>query len=282
MVVSRPFWWVNTAMPFVASYWIINGNANLTLLVGVFGFAFAYNFLMYGVNDIFDYESDIRNPRKTGIDGSVMSKRKHPALWLWMLLVNIPTFAYLYLQGSLAANMWLTLMLFMVFAYSIAGLRFKEIPVLDSFTSSFHYTSPFIYGSLLAVGHVQYLPAFIAFYIWVMANHAFGAIQDITPDREAGIGSVAAKLGASKTIIGVLAGYVIAALLPVIAYGWRALLVTLLLSPYVFLVAQTIPHRHDDQAPIFGRAWKQFLYCNYAVGFILTIALLLAFNPIDL
>lgn len=278
LVVSRPFWWVNTAMPFVASYYIINGQVGITLLVGVIYFAFAYNLLMYGVNDIFDYESDIRNPRKVGVDGSVMDKSKHGSLWLWIMAVNVPLLLWLMLMGNSDANWWLLLMIFMALAYSIAELRFKEIPILDSFTSSFHYTSPFIYGVLLAGPAEFYWPAFLAFFIWVMANHAFGAIQDITPDREGGIASVATKLGASKTILFVLIGYCIAAVLPVIVYGRQGILATLLLLPYVVLVAQTLRHRRDDQAPAFRKAWKRFLYWNYIAGFVLTLALILAFR----
>lgn len=280
LVTSRPFWWVNTAAPFVAAYYIINGSAGLTLGIGVFYFAFAYNLMMYGVNDIYDYESDIKNPRKiaAGIDGSVLAKHKHPALWVWIAAINLPPTIYLFLAGNYAANLWLALMLFMVFAYSIKGLRFKELPVIDSITSSFHYTSPFIYGSLLAGADQLYLPAFMAFFIWVMANHAFGAIQDIKPDREAGIDSVATKLGAPRTIIFVLTAYILAALLPALFYGPSGLIVSLLLSPYVYIVGRTLPRRHDSGSPLFARGWRQFLYANYGIGFVLTMLLLKVFK----
>lgn len=265
-------------MPFVAGYFIMNGQVGITLAVGVVYFAFVYNLLMYGVNDIFDYESDIRNPRKVGVDGSVLRRSAHKSLWIWIVATTAPLTLWLMLIGGANASWWLLMMIFMVLAYSIGGLRFKEVPFLDSFTSSFHYTSPFLYGVMLAGSSQFYWPAFGAFFIWVMANHAFGAIQDITPDREAGISSIATKLGASRTILFVLGGYVVAAALPLVAYGLHGLLATLLLVPYVLLVSRTLPHRHDDQAPVFARAWKQFLYWNYAAGFIMTIALILGFR----
>ncbi len=159
-------------------------------------------------------------------------------------------------------------------AYSVKYLRFKEIPLLDSFTSAFHYTSPFLFGIFFAGGQNWWLPAYITFYVWVMANHAFGAIQDITPDIEAGIGSVATAFGAAKTIILVLIGYTVSALLPIIFYGWKGVPVSILLTPYVYLVAQTLPKRSDDQAPIFRKNWKKFLYANYIVGFFLSLYLI--------
>lgn len=279
LVVSRPFWWINTAAPFIASYGIIAGRQDAALWVGIVYFAFVYNLVMYGVNDIFDYESDIKNPRKiaAGIDGSVLAKSKHPRLWLWIVLTALAPTAYLFSIGNTESNIWLAIMIFMVFAYSVKGLRFKEIPLLDSATSSFHYTSPFIYGGLLAGSSELYLPAFATFYIWVMANHAFGAIQDIKPDRDAGIKSIATVLGASRTIIFVLVGYTTAAVLPVIFYGAEGLVVSVLLSPYIYIVARTLPKRHDSTSHLFSRGWKQFLYVNYAVGFAFTMLLLKVF-----
>lgn len=280
LVVSRPFWWVNTAAGFIASYYIIAGKVDVTLLVGVIYFSFVYNLSMYGINDIFDYESDILNPRKTGIDGSVMSKAKHKPLFIWILITSLPSLAYLMVIGNLYANLWLAFMTFMVLAYSIKGLRFKEIPFLDSITSSFHYTSPFIYGGLLSGNSNLYWGAFIIYFTWVAANHAFGAIQDIAPDREAGIGSIAAKLGASKTITLVLSLYTIAALLPIALYGTKGIVASILLSPYVYIVARTLKDKDDDSSPLFKKGWNQFLYVNYVVGFVFTFILLFGFKVI--
>lgn len=274
LVASRPFWWINTAAGFFVGYLVATGQFSWPLVIGTFYFLFPYNLFMYGVNDIFDYESDIKNPRKTGIDGSVLAKSKHPSLWLWIAITNIPFWAYFFLNGSCAANTWLLVMIFMALAYSVKHLRFKEIPLLDSFTSAFHYTSPFLFGVLFGFGQDLWLPAFITYYVWVMSNHAFGAIQDITPDKQAKIGSVAVSFGAAKTIVLVLIGYVVAATLPIVFYGWNGLVVSLLLTPYVFLVAQTIPYRENDQAPIFRKNWKKFLYVNYIIGFLLSVYLI--------
>lgn len=271
LIVSRPFWWINTAAPFFVGVLTVQARAGWPLLLGTLYFAIFYNLFMYGVNDIYDYESDIRNPRKVGIDGSVLAKTKHGRLWFFILVSNIPFWLYFVVIGTLQSNVWLLIMIFMAFAYSIKGLRFKEKPFLDSFTSSFHYTSPFIFGILLVSGNNLWLPAYATFYIWVMSNHAFGAIQDIKPDREAGISSIATVLGASKTIVFCLAGYTIAALLPVIFYGKGGIVIGLLLLPYVYLVARTIPHRQNDSARVFRHSWDTFLYANYAVGFLLSM-----------
>lgn len=267
IVTSRPLWWISTAVPFFVGYLVSTGSFSWSLIIGSFYFLFPYNLFMYGVNDIFDYESDIRNPRKT----DVMPKSKHKGLWLWILATNVPFWTYFFLTGSCTANTFLLVIIFMAFAYSIKYLRFKEIPLLDSLTSSFHYTSPFLFGILFADGSNLWIPAFVSFYIWALANHAFGAIQDITPDREAGIGSVATAFGAARTTILCLVIYSVAVILPTIFYGAHGIVPSLLLTPYIYYVWQTWPHRNDDTNPIFRNNWNKFVYTNYVVGFLYSV-----------
>ena len=73
-VVSRPISWINTAYPFVAGYLLLNGTVDTVLIIGGLFFLIPYNLLMYGVNDVFDFESDMRNPRKGGIEGATAAK----------------------------------------------------------------------------------------------------------------------------------------------------------------------------------------------------------------
>jgi len=68
---SRPISWVNTAVPFAAAYFFAGGEIGVELIVLTLFFLIPYNLLMYGINDVFDYESDLRNPRKGGIEGAL-------------------------------------------------------------------------------------------------------------------------------------------------------------------------------------------------------------------
>jgi len=70
---SRPVSWINTAYPFGATYIFITHKIDLIFLVGTLFFLIPYNLLMYGINDVFDYESDLRNPRKGGIEGALLN-----------------------------------------------------------------------------------------------------------------------------------------------------------------------------------------------------------------
>ena len=77
LATSRPFSWLNTAVPFFVGFVISFGGINLQCILATAYFTFFYNYLMYGVNDIFDYESDIKNPRKNSIEGGLVDKSKH-------------------------------------------------------------------------------------------------------------------------------------------------------------------------------------------------------------
>ncbi len=95
LVASRPVSWINTAYPFAAAYLLTTREVDLTFVVGTLFFLVPYNLAMYGVNDVFDYESDLRNPRKGGAHGAVLDPRLH-RITLWAAaLACLPFVVYL-------------------------------------------------------------------------------------------------------------------------------------------------------------------------------------------
>ena len=87
LIASRPVSWINTAYPFAAAYLMTTRQVDLALVIGTLFFLVPYNLAMYGINDVFDYESDLRNPRKGGAHGAVLDRRLHRVtLWASALL----------------------------------------------------------------------------------------------------------------------------------------------------------------------------------------------------
>jgi len=81
LAASRPFSWVNTAYPFAAGYLMATGGRlDATFVLGTLFFLVPYNLAMYGVNDVFDYASDLRNPRKGGIEGALVAPERARAV----------------------------------------------------------------------------------------------------------------------------------------------------------------------------------------------------------
>ena len=274
---SRPISWINTAFPFAAAYLLTTGTVDALLVVGTLFFLVPYNLLMYGVNDVFDYESDLRNPRKGGSEGALLEPRLHRAVvWTGVITAAPLLVAMLWLGGTGHPWSWavLAVSLFAVFAYSVPGLRFKEVPVLDSITSSTHFVSPAVYGLAVAgaVPTPQLVAVVAAFFCWGMASHAFGAVQDVVPDREAGIASIATAFGARATVRIALGLWITAGVL-MLATAWPGQLAALLVLPYV---VTAWPYRSvsDAESGTANRGWRRFIALNYAVGFLVTMLLI--------
>ncbi|MFI2105273.1 prenyltransferase [Isoptericola sp. NPDC019693] len=270
---SRPVSWINTAYPFAAAYLLAGGAGRMgvaELVVGTLYFLVPYNLLMYGLNDVWDYESDLRNPRKGGIEGVVLSRRWHRLTVRAAVLTNVPFLVYLVVVGSAASTAVLAVSVFAVVAYSAPGLRFKERPVLDSATSATHFVSPAAFGLALAGGALTgpVVAVLAAFFLWGMASQAFGAVQDVEADRAAGIGSVATWLGAARTVRGAMAAYVAAGAVLLLA-GWPAALAAVLVVPYVASIAG-FRNLTDDRCEEAHAGWRRFLWLNLVTGFLVT------------
>lgn len=149
IMTSRPISWVNTAYPFAATYIVAGGKIDAFFWVAVVYFLFPYNLLMYGVNDVFDYESDMKNPRKGGVEGIVLARRNHTAVLAAAVCTNVPFWLYALSVGSVLSHATLALIVFFVIAYSAPKLRYKERPFLDSLTSSMHFVGPMLYALTL-------------------------------------------------------------------------------------------------------------------------------------
>ncbi|PRB14417.1 prenyltransferase [Microbacterium sp. MYb62] len=273
---SRPISWINTAFPFAAAYLLSTRELDATFVIGTLYFLIPYNLAMYGINDVFDYASDLANPRKGGIEGALLAPRIHRATLWAAAATNLPFLVYLVIVGNPTSWFWLAVSVFAVIAYSAPILRFKERPFLDSVTSSTHFVSPAIVGLALAEAPVTSgtVLTLTAFFLWGMAAHAFGAVQDIAPDREAEISSVATVIGARATVRLSLSLWVIAGAAMLLT-PWPGPLAAALALPYVVNAAPWW-NVTDETSASTNRAWRRFIALNYFAGFLATMILILA------
>lgn len=273
-VSSRPLSWINTAFPFAAAYFLTTGRIDVALVVGTLFFLVPYNLAMYGINDVFDYESDLKNPRKGGVEGALLDRGMHRVTLVAAAVSCIPFIVVLVLLGGPASWLVLAVSLFAVVAYSAPGLRFKERPFLDSITSSTHFVSPAVYGLVLAGATFtpQLIAVLAAFFLWGMASHAFGAVQDVLPDREGGIGSIATVLSAATTVRLALGAWTTAGVLMLFT-EWPGPIGALFVLPYLIAV---FPYRSvsDADSERANRGWKHFLWLNFLVGFLVTMLMI--------
>lgn len=274
LVSSRPVSWINTAYPFAAAYLLTAQGIDVALLIGTVFFLVPYNLAMYGINDVFDYESDLRNPRKGGAHGAVLDRRMH-RITLWAAAVTcVPFVATLVFLGDPLSWLVLAASLFFVVFYSAPPLRLKERPFADSVTSSIHFFSPAVYGLVLAgaTWTAQLVAIVVAFALWGVASHAFGAVQDVAADRAAGISSIATARGARWTVRFALTCYVLAGL-TMFGTAWPGPLAAVLVVPYLVVVW---PYRSvsDATADSATAGWRRFLWVNQIAGFGVTLLLI--------
>ncbi len=274
VVSSRPVSWINTAYPFAAAYLLTTRQIDLTFVIGTLFFLIPYNLAMYGINDVFDYESDLRNPRKGGVQGAVLDRSLHP-LTLWAAgLACLPFVVYLVAVGDPVSWVVLAASLFFVVFYSAPPLRLKERPFADSATSSIHFFSPAVYGLVLggARWDLSLALVIVAFALWGVASHAFGAVQDVVADREASISSIATARGARWTVRFALVCYALAGL-TMLGVTWPGPLAAITVIPYL---AAVWPYRNlsDADAERATTGWRRFLWINQLTGFLVTLLLI--------
>lgn len=270
---SRPVSWVNTAYPFAAGYLVMGGNVDVRFVLGTLFFLIPYNLLMYGINDVYDYESDIRNPRKGSVEGAITPKKYHPLIIWSSVGLTLPFVIAQLLTGTIVSSVALLAVLFFVVAYSAKGLRFKEVPFLDSITSSIHFVGPLIVAYSLVGSTTEGWIAAAAFFAWGVASQAFGAVQDVVPDREAKIRSIATILGARLTVRFSLGMYLLASIITAAIGGSTAFVVAASglvyaanVWPYVMITDKT-----SSQA---RPGWRRFMWLNYVVGAVVSISLI--------
>ena len=124
---SRPFSWINTALPFLAAA-IVAGprtpQAVAAVAVGFLYFLGPYNLAMYGLNDLYDYESDRLNPRKGGsVEGAVLALGARRKVWLAVAVANLPLVARLSVLPRLLAGLLLGLPLSSPVPYPVTSFR---------------------------------------------------------------------------------------------------------------------------------------------------------------
>jgi 4-hydroxybenzoate polyprenyltransferase len=271
---SRPLSWVNTAFPFAAAYLVTTREIDLIFVIGTLYFLVPYNLALYGINDVFDYESDLRNPRKGGVEGAVLERALHRTTLIAAVVSTVPFLVVLVLLGNPPSWLVLAVSILALIAYSAPGLRFKERPLLDSFTSSSHFVSPAVYALVLggAIFTPQLIAVLVAFFLWGIASHAFGAVQDVIADRGAGIGSIATVIGARATVRFSVVVYLLAGGL-LLWSEWPGPLAAVLALPYAISSA-VYWSIADAEADTANRGWRRFLWLNFATGFLVTLLLI--------
>jgi 4-hydroxybenzoate polyprenyltransferase len=213
--LSRPRFWLYVLGTFLVGV-IASGNLFLydettTLLLIAFGvfFSLPANVFIYGVNDIYDYQTDIHNDKKIKYE-SVLKLEKHRSLWIIIVLLLIP-FVPLFFSVNVPTKLALLLFLFTGLFYSATPIRAKSKPPLDVLFSAIIYVSPALVGFFITGNmNIQWL-AVLGGLIWAFGMQTYSAIPDMEADRKAGVNTLAIMLGENKALWFCLLAYLTSA-----------------------------------------------------------------------
>jgi len=165
------------------------------LWLGLFFVLFPLSFLLYGVNDTVDAETDALNPRKGSFMFGSRGAREQLAALKWQIAaVQIPFLAAFYFLVGLRILWWYAVLLVAVGLYNAPGIAWKGRPPFDVLIQS-SYLLVFVLSSWL--NNVSQLPwqTFLFGAMFAMHSHIFGEVMDIEPDRLSGRRTTATQIG---------------------------------------------------------------------------------------
>jgi lycopene elongase/hydratase (dihydrobisanhydrobacterioruberin-forming) len=225
---------------------------------------FPANLLIYGVNDIADYETDKFNPKKQAYE-DIVTPAQHKRLWRWISIINLPWFIYaLWLNSSFAlllGSFW-----FVSIFYSLKPIRAKSIPIVDGIFNIL-YLLPGVWGYWLAGGDKVSWFALAAWITWCMAMHAFSAIPDITSDTHADVRTTATLLRKDATLLYCVVLRIFSSLLAYPLLGRLSLLLGIVYCSMTLLASRN---------NVFT-IYKWFPLVNMAVGLVIFAYIALRF-----
>lgn len=191
--ISRPVLWINTIGGGVVGVWLTGALMDVRALPLILWLTLPFNLLIYGVNDIYDQETDAANPRKGSLEGARIHGSEVRSIALAVAVTNLPFLAYFLLVLPPAANAAILLYAVVFVCYSAPPLRFKARPFLDALSNA-AYALPLVIVPL-ALDAAPVWPIAVGLMAWSVAKHPYDAVQDIVEDRTAGIATTAVRLG---------------------------------------------------------------------------------------
>ncbi len=205
--VSRPFGWIwGPAVFLFGSLFASNNSGNMTItpsisltplaVLQILMLSFPVCVLLYGINDVYDYESDKINPRKKLFAGVKLEPEYHSFVKNVSLLVISLLLLTSFFTLNFSNILGMVLLVFFSYFYSAPPLRLKERPPLDSVSNGIGFFSVFLLGFSLGGGSITTLG--IGVYLLTacfIGVHAFSTITDYEADKKAGMKTFATVFG---------------------------------------------------------------------------------------
>lgn len=273
--ISRPRFWLYVLGPVLLAIAATSSRSlDYRIIIVLLYATLPANLLIYGVNDIFDYETDKHNPKKRGYEVFV-EKSYQKTLATIVVLLNLPFLIALTCITQPRAWIFLAGFLFFGVFYSAWPIRAKIRPIIDA-SFNILYAMLGFYTYTLISGKYPPVVIILASTLWCMAMHAYSAVPDILADKKAKIRTTATFLGARGTIVFCGLCYLASATLVIKYIGWVSIV-----GAVVYTSIMIASYLRPSQKQIFS-LYKYFPYINMAMGAAIFWYIILIHNSMTL
>lgn len=262
--ISRPRIWIYTAGSFATGVLIGTGSFSplfrMDLLPLFLWLTLPANLFLYSINDAFDYETDLKNPKKDKFENRA-SKTEKSTLILAGIISCLPLI-FIFVGLPFEVKVMIFLWFILALSYNFPGIRLKAVPILDNLFS-FNFPLWGIIGYFLVSGQFPSAQVYILIGLFSIAMHLYTSSIDLEYDRAAGIKTTSVLIGSVEANLLVCAGSIL--LLTAILITMGQLLAAFAAFGYLifFLV-----HFFLKDAVELVNWYRYFIYLHYILGFI--------------
>ncbi len=192
---SRPASIIVCSLLFLTGFYVSGADFTVQALLNL-QVLILLPLIVFGINDVYDYETDKRSKRKRSfIEGYYLPKEKQPLVKKACFFSALAIILFS-LTTRNATNIITTVFaVFLAYAYSAPHLRLKEKPILDSISNSLVVMVLLMLGFSYGGTFFEFPLKLIYASMGAAAVHALGALMDYTPDKKAGITTIATFFG---------------------------------------------------------------------------------------
>ncbi len=176
--ISRPVFWFIPVIIFLISFYLAGAEYTPIAIALLFLLTFPFNFILYGLNDIYDYESDKRNARK-----DALSPKLHDDVFTLSKIFAGIIIITSFLTFNIATILSTITLILIAVIYSVPPLRLKERPPLDSLSNGAAFLAIWFLAASFNNAHVPLTIYFVS--LTVVAAHMFTTIPDYQADKKA-------------------------------------------------------------------------------------------------
>ncbi len=196
LIISRPVSWIPIVLAYLLGVFLSGGMFTSFVILEAILLSFPYSFYTYGINDIYDGETDKGNIRKKSILwGQPLEQKdktwvKNIAFFfgLIILVVAISTQNIAHIFAALVSVIF-------VYIYSAPPIRLKSRAFMDSLSNAIYPLGAFAIGYSLNGGFGFLHSQFLLFALAFSGVHALGTIADMKEDKKAKISTFALSFG---------------------------------------------------------------------------------------